>query len=168
MSICALELQREVIAPTLDWLGCATTELEQLLLGTAACESALGFHARCTRTGGLGLYRITPEIHRLVWDKCLVRNPELASKVRGLASQHAFLKDPDKELQNNLGYASAIALTIYHPSCTGMPSIKPGLTQLAHLWSQSFDNGTGDRREQHEFIKAFHKWVLRDIPLWAA
>ena len=36
-------------------------------------------------------------------------NPEMASRVRGLASQRAFLSDPDAELQTNLSYCTAIA-----------------------------------------------------------
>ena len=35
--------------------------------------------------------------------------PVDASRVRGLASQRAFLSDPDSELQTNLSYCTAIA-----------------------------------------------------------
>ena len=37
----------------------------------------------------------------------------MASRVRGLASQRAFLSDPDGELQTNLSYCTAIAWLLY-------------------------------------------------------
>ena len=40
----------------------------------------------------------------------------MASRIRGLASQRAFLSDPDGELQTNLGYCTAIAWLLYQRS----------------------------------------------------
>ena len=40
----------------------------------------------------------------------------MASRVRGLASQRVFLSEPDKELQTNLGYCTAIAWLLYQRS----------------------------------------------------
>ena len=40
----------------------------------------------------------------------------MASRVRGLASQRAFLSDPDSELQTNLSYCTAIAWLLYQRS----------------------------------------------------
>ena len=37
----------------------------------------------------------------------------MASRIRGLASQRAFLSDPDGELQTNLSYCTAIAWLLY-------------------------------------------------------
>jgi hypothetical protein len=61
------------------------------------------------RNEGLGLFNITAAQHRDLWDRYLAFNPDLASRVRGLASQRAFLSDPDSELQTNLSYCTAIA-----------------------------------------------------------
>ena len=61
------------------------------------------------RKDGLGLFNITAAQHRDLWDRYLAFNPDLASRVRGLASQRAFLTDPDGELQTNLSYCTAIA-----------------------------------------------------------
>src|SRR5690606_21077963 len=90
-----------------DWSAAA----ENLLLGTALQESGHSPRLRAGRR--LGIYRITPVAHRAIWDRYLVQHPELASRVRGLAGQHAFLRDPHGELATNLKYATAIAWMRY-------------------------------------------------------
>ncbi len=57
-----------------------------------------------------GLFRMTEHQHQTLWDEHLVKDPDLASKVRGLASQHQFLNAPHQELNINLNYAAAIAV----------------------------------------------------------
>lgn len=56
-----------------------------------------------------GLFHITEDQHQTLWDKQLVRSPDKASLIRGLASQHQFLQTPHHELIINLNYATAIA-----------------------------------------------------------
>lgn len=107
MYITAEHLREQVIKPTLVYLGAWSEQLEQILL-----ESALGGGDSERARGepqGLGLFRITSAQHRDLWDRYLAFNPDLASRVRGLASQRAFLSNPDNELQTNLGYSTAIA-----------------------------------------------------------
>ncbi len=113
MGICAKELLRWVIEPTLQRIGVSTPGAAQLLLATAAQESQLGAHLRPDGQRGLGIYQIQALTHRHVWDDYLVHSPELASTVRGLASQHDFLNQPHAELTTNLSYATAIAWFIY-------------------------------------------------------
>jgi hypothetical protein len=103
----------------LPWTPCATAE--SLLLGIAASQSALGSALHDRR--GHGLYRIAEPRHQALWDHYLALDPERASLVRGLASQHAFLSGPHLELTVNLRYATAIAWLLVeeqHP-----PSLKP-------------------------------------------
>ncbi|MGH8424674.1 MAG: hypothetical protein ACRER3_20345, partial [Pseudomonas fluorescens] len=89
MGIAASELCRYVIRPTLIYLGCHSATAESLLLGVAASQSALGTALHDRR--GHGLYRIAEPRHQALWDHYLALDPERASLVRGLASQHAFL-----------------------------------------------------------------------------
>ncbi|MBB3168477.1 hypothetical protein [Simiduia aestuariiviva] len=108
MGIYEPELIGLIIRPTLRQLGLHSDRAEQLLL-QAAAASELGHHLCADKAKQLGLYRITPYQHRQVWDTYLVNHPDLASTVRGLASQRAFLANPDDELITNLRYATAIA-----------------------------------------------------------
>jgi hypothetical protein len=88
-------------------MGALTPASEAFLLNTAINPPDVGLFR--TRTDGLGLFNITAAQHRDLWDRYLAYNPDLASRVRGLASQRAFLSDPDSELQTNLSYCTAIA-----------------------------------------------------------
>jgi hypothetical protein len=117
MSLSAKELEQHVIRPTLEYLGVSTQSAIDQLLSAAENESNYSLsHSANSAPDGVGLFQITPTSHREVWDKYLAFRPDLASKVRGLASQRLFLIKPDLELGSNLSYSTAIAwaLTQYH------------------------------------------------------
>ena len=107
MYITAEHLREQVIRPTLEYLGIWSAEAERELLAAALRRSEAGSGAR--RSKGLGLFQISSGQHRDLWDRYLAFRPDMASRVRGLASQRAFLSNPDSELQTNLSYAVAIA-----------------------------------------------------------
>lgn len=114
MYVTAEHLKDQVIQPTLEYLGVRDPAIEQFLLTAATDAPELGLFS--ARREGLGIFHITPQQHRDIWDKHLAFNPELASRIRGLASQRAFLSDPDQELQTNLSYCTAIAWLLYERS----------------------------------------------------
>ncbi|MDX1734054.1 MAG: hypothetical protein R3228_06800 [Halioglobus sp.] len=111
MYVTAEHLRDQVIRPTLEYLGAWTPSCEAFLLNAAVNAPELGLFA--SRKDGLGLFHITAAQHRDLWDRYLAFNPDLASRVRGLASQRAFLSDPDNELQTNLSYCTAVAWLLY-------------------------------------------------------
>lgn len=154
MGICAEEMRRYVIAPCLQHLGDWSQAAENLLLGTAAVESGLGRHLFCDSHPGLGIYRITPDTHRQIWDEYLAFVPDLASNVRGLASQREFLNHPHEELATNLSYATAIAWMIYKSRHEELP-LAEDLGSLASLWQQHFPGGRSDR-PQH-FVTEYQR-----------
>jgi len=106
MELAAQEL-RDLIRSTLDYLDVHSDAAENLLLSRAAQA------AKHSPSQAHGLFAIDAATHRLVWDKYLAFKPDLASRIRGLASQHAFLSDPHLELSINLRYATAIAWAIH-------------------------------------------------------
>jgi len=112
MYVTAEHLRDQVIRPTLEYMGAWTPASESFLLNAAVNAPDLGLFA--ARNDGLGLFHITADQHRDLWDRYLAYNPDLASRVRGLASQRAFLSDPDSELQTNLSYCTAIAWLMHH------------------------------------------------------
>lgn len=138
MGICAQELVRWVIRPTLQRLGVTSRTAEQLLLATAAQESGLGAHLRREGQRGMGLYQIQSLTHRHVWDDYLVHHPELASTVRGLASQHDFLNQPHAELTTNLSYATAIAWLVYARNAEFSLPEEASAEELAALWKRFY------------------------------
>ena len=110
MYVTAEHLRDQVIRPTLEYMNAWTPASEAFLLNVAISAPEVGLF--CNHKEGRGLYNITASQHRDLWDRYLAFNPELASRVRGLASQRAFLSDPDSELQTNLSYCTAIALVM--------------------------------------------------------
>lgn len=108
MYITAEYLREQVIRPTLKYLGEWSAEAERELLAAALHVQAVGGDSR-RETSGLGLFGLSSSEHRDLWDRFLAFRPDLASRVRGLASQRAFLSNPDLELQTNLSYSVAIA-----------------------------------------------------------
>jgi hypothetical protein len=169
MGICAADLRDLVIRPTLLLLNEWSPTAENLLMGTAAQESQLGFRMHSDPLEGLGLYRISAQAHLHMWDKYLVTDPELASRLRGLASQQQFLKNPHNELITNLSYASGTAWMIYKQHQIQLPE-KPSVQELAELWVAHYCS----RNEQNaqplhnqkplteQFIQNYHKLVLRE------
>ncbi|WP_249672130.1 hypothetical protein [Pseudomonas abieticivorans] len=135
MGIAACELSQYVIRPTLIYLGRDCPTAEALLLGIAASQSALGSALHDRR--GHGLYRIGETRHNALWDHYLAHDPDLASLVRGLASQHAFLSGPHIELTVNLRYATAIAWLLIEEQNTPLPDADDVLG-MARIWRQTF------------------------------
>ncbi len=135
MGIAASELCRYVIRPTLIYLGRHNPAAEFLLLAVAASQSALGAELDSQR--GHGLYSIPDALHHQLWDDYLAKDPDLASLVRGLASQHAFLSGPGLELTVNLRYSTAIAWLMVEASHLPLPA-EDDLLGMARIWRRIF------------------------------
>ncbi len=129
MYVTAEHLRDQVIRPTLKYLGAWTHNSEEFLLNAAIEAPELGLFS--VRNDGLGLFHITAAQHRDLWDRYLAFNPELASRVRGLASQRAFLSNPDSELQTNLSYCTAIAWLLYRRAGGTVKEPEPGALATA-------------------------------------
>jgi len=153
MGISASEFASHVIRPTLQELNCYSESFERLLLATASVETDIGTHIH-DEYPGLGIYRITPEQHQAVWDSYLAFETELASQVRGYASQHHFLEHPHDELATNLSYATAIAIAIYLNDLGTAP--KNGDDSiLIESWDRQF--GAANPLNRDNFIYALEK-----------
>ncbi|MEZ5528576.1 MAG: hypothetical protein R3E57_01315 [Porticoccaceae bacterium] len=161
MIFTAGDLRHLVIRETLRYLNEWSMAAENLLMGTAAHESGLGGWHEGRR---VGLYRITPTMHRAVWDKYLVNHPELASDIRGMAGQHSFLRDPHGELVTNLKYATAIAWVIYRRVTQPLPE-PTHISALGGYWHRHFrSKPEGTVRD---FITSY-QLLIRDESLIAA
>lgn len=152
MGIAACELSQHVIRPTLLYLGRHSIAAEALLLGAAASQSGLG--AALGDKHGHGLYRIAELRHQQLWDQHLARDPDLASQIRGLASQHAFLAAPHLELTVNLRYATAIAWMLIEADNSPLPA-PDDLLAMARIWRRVFRPHGRPR----DFIAAWQRCV---------
>ena len=98
------ELREVIVRPTLQQLNCHSCASENLLVALAYRHQRHGNHDKYP-----GIYPIDAALHMRLWNQCLAFNPDLASRIRGLASQREFLNNPHPELTLNLRYATAIA-----------------------------------------------------------
>jgi hypothetical protein len=135
MGIDACQLRQLVINPALHCLERYSVSAEALLLGIAAAQSDLGNVLADNHR--YGLFQISAESHQRCWDTYLAKDPCLASQVRGLASQHAFLNDPHAELVVNLRYATAIAWLMIEARHVELPTT-PDIQLFAQIWQQVF------------------------------
>lgn len=156
MGIAASDLNQYVIRPTLLYLNNQCVAAEALLLGVAACQTSLG--AELDNNSGYGLYRISAAHHRHLWDHYLAVDPERASRVRGLASQHAFLSAPHFELTVNLRYATAIAWLLIEQKHKELPAADD-LSALAMIWQQVF----APSRQHGEFVLAWQRCIQTPV-----
>jgi hypothetical protein len=128
----ANELREHVIEPTLKYLGADSARAQRLLLTMALLSNH--FRGDDDR---LGVYCISPQQHRQVWDDYLAFQPDLASEVRSLASQRWFLENPDRELIANIAYATAIAWIIFSVSGMALPD-EHDIDGQARVWQRLF------------------------------
>ena len=164
MGICAEELRHYVVRPTLKHLKMWSPAAENLLLGTAARESELGFHIKQDNHQALGIYQISPRMHRNIWDYYLAGKSDLSSLVRGLASQREFLCHPHHELATNLSYATAIAWMIYHRTGKTIHSMEEDdIKSFGKLWHNHFHRHNPGTIQS--FVDCYQKLIIDETSL---
>lgn len=126
------DLRRQVVRPTLEYLGVPLAGAEDLLVAVALLAANFDRDG-----GGLGPFHLTQAQHKKVWDEYLAFHPDLASEVRGLASQRCFLQYPDRELTTNLAYATAITWILISTSGYELPPSGDAEGQVT-LWQRLF------------------------------
>jgi hypothetical protein len=169
MGIYATDLRELIIRPTLLHLNDWSLAAENLLIGTAAQESLLAFRIRSNDTKKLGLFQISADTHTRIWDEYIVLDPEIASRLRGLASQQQFLKSPHNELATNLSYATGVAWMIYKQRLQQLPEHN-NIKALAQCWADYYctkdqpESTTNKPTEKDlaDFVSHYRKLVLRE------
>ena len=169
MGIFAQDLKESVILPTLTQLNQWTPAIEVLLLGTASIMSNLGDRlltdglAANNQNRLFGLYLIDKKKHRDIWDNHIALDSEMASIIRGFASQRLFLENPENELVTNLSYATAIAWATYDRNLTEFPDDPCNLLELATCWFDHHPHNLPDAHKENaitQFITGLRTIIL--------
>lgn len=156
--ISANDLRLCVIRPTLEYLNHWSQAAENLLLGTAAQESALGKYLKQMQGPALGIYQIEPATHKDVWANYLVSRLELSQKILGLVSHKNMYTNKNDDLMFNLAYATAIARIVYQRVPEPLPEAND-ITGLARYWKQHYNTPKG-KGNVAEFIAHYEELVL--------
>ena len=153
-------LREYIVEPTLEALAAFNPKLNtraavELLLGTAAQESDLGFFLhQGFDGGGLGIYQIEAATHEDVW-RYLRRpeNEELGNIILTFASQA-----DDKSLIGNLHYATAIARVKYWMRPEPLPET---VEQHGIYWKQFYNSGSGAGTPQ-QYVDSYERFIASD------
>lgn len=149
-------LLHEVIEPVLKHIGLYSEDAAMLILGTGIQESHLDYLVQLNNGPAKGIYQMEPDTHRDIWDNYLAYRDDLASKVRGLASQLYWLEDPTRELTGNLFYATAMTRIHYKRVPVAIPH---NLDGYAEYWKQFYNTPEGKGTEE-EFIDNFQRMMM--------
>ena len=147
------QLRHEVVRPALEWIDLYSKAAEDLLMGTAAQESRLQYLKQLGTGPALGIFQMEPATHDDIWDNYLAYNPELASQVRGLASQHKWTANPARELVGNLMYAAAMSRVFYRRIKAALPE-QGDVAGMARYWKNFYNTSLGAGTEE-EFVRNY-------------
>ena len=152
MGIKAEHLREYVIRPTLKRLGLWSQSAENLLMGTVAQESKMGYYLHQLRGPAVGIFQIEPATHDDVWEHYLDYREELGDKI----SELTYLPTSDS-LIHNLAYSTAIARIVYLRAPEALP-VAEDLPGLARYWKKYYNTQAG-RGTERQFINSYEEYV---------
>jgi len=156
MSINTISIRDDILQPCLISVGLYSKEAEQLLLGTAAVESAMGTYLKQVPDGpGLGLMQIEPDTHQDIYDNFLRYKLPLREKILNECNYAGM--PPHYNLIYNLAYAILIARIKYLRSPALLPKVND-INGFAEYWKNYYNSSKGAGSEVN-FINAYNKYV---------
>ena len=147
---------RELVNKTLKLLDAEikySIHAENLLLGTAAQESAYGKYTKQIGGGpALGKFQMEPDTHDDIWKNFLKYKPRLARLILEISG----ISNPDyRELENNDIYACAMCRVHYFRQKEAIPLTING---YAYYWKKYYNTEKG-KGTIPEFINNYLKYV---------
>jgi len=153
MTIQARQIREHLIRPVITELGLWSQARENLLLGTAAHESA-GF--TCIKQVGAGpalsMFQIEPETYQ---DLCINTLPGLRKRLpvamtvlNGMVPKRYAGMPPADHLLRDAGFACAIAALLYWRAPPALPAADD-LPGLAAYWKRFYNTEHGAGRVEH-------------------
>ena len=145
-------LRGHVIRPVLELIGGRRdAAVEDLLLGTAAQESQLGFHLIQMGGPACGIYQIEPKTEASIWANYLAYRPDLHKAISALRSSSGL------DLVCNLAYQTAIARCVYFPVKEEIPDTVEG---QAGYWKAYYNTAKG-KGTIDEYLANFYRYVTK-------
>ena len=165
------DLQNYIIIPTLVKLNRNGGSAVNLLLGTAAQESSLGYHLAQMHGPAKGLFEMEPATHDDIWKNYLSYNHDLTQSVLDLVCKNwhdkaKFMTNRGKiieypsacEMIGNLYYATAMARIHYLRVPEPLPHADD-IQGLAHYWKTYYNTKLGKGTEE-EFVRNYKRFKL--------
>ena len=154
MSLNCKDLRELVVRPTLQHLRLWSPAAEDLILGTAAQESALGTYLKQVNGPALGIYQMEPGTFNDIWENYLAYKPDLTNSLYMLYRQNI----PDATaMVGNLYYATAFCRIHYLRVPEAIP-VHKDIKGYAAYWKKYYNTPLGAGTEQ-EFIDNYKRYV---------
>lgn len=151
MGIRSEDLRLYIIRPTLEHLQLWSQSAENLLLGTAAQESQMGYYLHQLNGPALGIYQIEPATHQDVWQNYIDYRVHLSKKLLALGAMNK------SSLVTNLSYATAMARIIYLRIAAPMPE-SDDIAGLAQYYKTHYNTVKG-KATVEEFIANYQRYI---------
>lgn len=152
--ICTKHLRDYVVRPTLRNIGLWSQEAEELILGTIAIESTMGYSIRQLGNAyarGLGQCE-PPTFSWLAYDYLPNSKPELYSKIMNVCGIDKYKID---YLDWNLAFAVALIRVRYLPVPGAIPK---ELASQAAYWKKYY-NASPNGRTAQDYIRVYDRLV---------
>lgn len=153
----AEQLRTHIIQPVLKYLGYGGKNVEELLLLTAAQESAMGKYIHQLNGPALGIYQMEPQTHDDIWSNYLKYKSDLSTKVQKWNLNSSFPYDNAYQMCGNLYYATAMARIHYLRVSEPIPEAGVGI-RLAEYYKEYYNTHLGAATPD-EALGNYNKYV---------
>lgn len=163
MAIKTEDLKTRVIVPVLNLLELYSESAVNLLLGTAAQESHMGYWLKQNGGGpAIGIYQMEGATHNDIWTNYLEYRHELMEVVDSLRlniyDSTSLTDIGEVQMAGNLYYATAMARVHYLRKPGALPAADD-IEGLAHYWKDHYNTHQG-KGTVEEFIHNYKKYVI--------
>lgn len=167
------QLKEYIIEPTLKELDLSLNKLNlysksavNLLLGTCAQESLMGYYLHQIKGPALGIYQMEPATHDDIWNNYLKYNQALETKLRCIAYYFNYnpptsAKPAPSLLVYSLRYATAMCRVHYLRVSEALPEADDVLA-LANYWKKYYNTEKG-KGTVTDFIHNYNKFKINDL-----
>ncbi len=148
------QIKQYIIEPTLKQLNLYSESAVNLLLGTAAQESQMGYYIKQISGPALGMYQMEPATHDDIVTNYLNYRDELKQQVQSIAPINA------DELMHNLRYSTAMARLHYARVSEALPEAND-IEGLARYYKRYYNTPQG-KATTDEFINNYQQQVMHE------
>lgn len=156
MGISCKDLRELVVRPTLKHLNLWSPAAEDLILGTAAQESAMGTYLAQINGPALGIYQMEPRTWADILVNFLSFKESLDKLVEDLKTKDCIVSGPE-EMIGNLYYATAMCRIHYYRVPEALP-VHKDVKGYARYWKKYYNTELGKGTED-EFIENYKRYV---------
>lgn len=157
----AKQLRTEVIRPTLQAIDLWTPQAEDLLMGTAAAESRLGYFLVQQKGPAKGMFQVEPATYADYWHRFLQQTTRAdVQRIRAYIADELRYDSPPPvaRVVDDLRLAVVMCRVHYRRIPVALPSAGD-ITGYAHYWKRHYNTPAGKGRVG-EFLRSYRRYVL--------